>query len=171
MIKLLNILNEGWYSESDTNGLLKKLHFAESEVEFEKLKKQLMKSTGWDEDDFEYTFRKFRKSIGFPDKYLDDLYIPDMIGLYVSANDKYYNWNSKNSPGLSIKPVWNKQKYKQWLKSNNTSGETSMEDSADFAQNAKYEPGLIDFVKNMISRDGGDETPLERIQWDIENYW
>jgi len=36
------------------------------------------------------------------------------------------------------------------------------------ARNAKFEPGLIEYVRNMIRREGGDETPLERIQWDIE---
>ena len=35
------------------------------------------------------------------------------------------------------------------------------------AQNAKNEPGLIDWVKRNAVYD---ETPLERIQWDIESY-
>jgi hypothetical protein len=36
------------------------------------------------------------------------------------------------------------------------------------AQNAKNERGLIDYVKKQIRSNGGDESPLERIQWDIE---
>jgi len=38
------------------------------------------------------------------------------------------------------------------------------------AKNALREPKLINYVKKMIQNHGENESPLERIQWDIENY-
>lgn len=162
-------LNESW----DTERLLHKLHFTETEKDYEIAKNALKKATGWDDDDVDYSFKKFRKEIGFPDKYIDDLYDLNSVGLYVWANNKYFNWLEKYypKPVEKAKSLWDKRKYEKWLKSQNTSGETDIEDSADFAYNAKFVPGLIDYVKNVIKRNGGDETPLQRIQWDIESYW
>ena len=40
------------------------------------------------------------------------------------------------------------------------------ENAFDMAQNAKNEPGLIDWVKKSFR----GEDPLQRVQWDIEGY-
>lgn len=61
---------------------------------------------------------------------------------------------------------WNAREYKNWIKS--MQGNGGRNHSHDMAQNANHEPGLIDFVKKQIRKDYGDESPLERIQWDIE---
>ena len=46
-------------------------------------------------------------------------------------------------------------------------GDGGADNAYDMAQNAKFEPGLIDWVKRNVAYD---ETPLERIQYDIEAY-
>lgn len=58
---------------------------------------------------------------------------------------------------------WTVSLYKQWIK--DMAGNGGKNHSYDMAQNAIHEPGLIAFVtKQMVN----GETPLERIQWDIE---
>lgn len=72
-----------------------------------------------------------------------------------------------------VPSLWNRRKYDKWVKEMSWREETGDdEDYNDFAyemaQNAQYEPGLVDYISNVIKREGGDEDPLERIQWDIE---
>jgi len=62
------------------------------------------------------------------------------------------------------KTAWNASKYNKWIKSMASNG--GAENAFDMAQNAKSEPGLLDYVKK---NNPGDD-PLERIQWDIEAY-
>ena len=50
------------------------------------------------------------------------------------------------------------------------SGNGGANHASDIAQNAEHEDGLIDYVKKQIKKNYGDESPLERIQWDIEMY-
>lgn len=73
-------------------------------------------------------------------------------------------WNK----GQKSSPQWNAQKYKQWIRDNASNG--GAENSWDMAQNAKHTPGLIAYVRKQIDKNWGDESPLERIQWDIEAY-
>lgn len=61
---------------------------------------------------------------------------------------------------------WNDREYKKWIKDMASNG--GKNHAYDMAQNAKHEPGLIQYVQKQIKRNYGDETPLERIQWDIE---
>ena len=63
---------------------------------------------------------------------------------------------------------WNKTRYNKWIKDSASGGGAN--NAWDMAKNAKYENGLIDYVKKEIKKNYGSETPLERIQWDIESY-
>lgn len=69
-----------------------------------------------------------------------------------------------------IPSLWNKKKYQSWIK--DMSWYEGDEEPGNFgyemAQNASHENGLIDYVNNVIKREGGDENALDRIQWDIE---
>lgn len=87
--------------------------------------------------------------------------------------------NSKvpKEKGPRVPSLWNRRKYDKWIKEmswREKADDDNDEEYADFgyemAQNAKYEPGLIDYVRNVIKREYGDESPLERIQWDIERH-
>ena len=62
------------------------------------------------------------------------------------------------------KTAWNTSKYNKWIKSMASNG--GAENAFDMAQNAKSNPGLLDYVKK---NNPGDD-PLQRIQWDIEAY-
>ncbi len=62
---------------------------------------------------------------------------------------------------------WNDREYKKWIKS--MQGNGGRNHSFDMAQNARHEKGLLQFVQKQIRKNYGDETPLERIQWDIES--
>jgi len=88
-----------------------------------------------------------------------------------------YKWLKKQGIDIDAKKVpkapkpkktstWNAKTYQRWIK--DMSGDGGARHAADMAQNAKYERGLLDYVKKKIKKDWGDETPLERIQWDIE---
>lgn len=59
---------------------------------------------------------------------------------------------------------WNQKKYDKWLE--DVASNDGWKNAFDMAQNAKYEPGLIDWVENEFP---GDDA-LQRIQWDIEAF-
>lgn len=59
---------------------------------------------------------------------------------------------------------WNQKKYDQWLEDVASNG--GAENAFDMAQNAEFEPGLIDWVKKEFPYDDA----LQRIQWDIEAF-
>ena len=63
------------------------------------------------------------------------------------------------------KTAWNIRKYNKWIKDMSSNGGAN--NAYDMAQNAKHENGLLDFVRKSVVH--GEESPLERIQWDIEN--
>jgi len=69
-------------------------------------------------------------------------------------------------------PIWNKAKYNKWVKEMSwyEGDEVPGDYGYEMAQNAIFVGGLIDYVRNIIKREGGYEHPLERIQWDIEAY-
>lgn len=62
---------------------------------------------------------------------------------------------------------WNDRSYRKWIKDQQGNG--GRNHSHDMAQNAKHEKGLIQYVQKQIRKNYGDESPLERIQWDIES--
>ena len=59
---------------------------------------------------------------------------------------------------------WNQKKYDQWLEDDASNG--GAENAFDMAQNAEFEPGLIDWVKKEFPYDDA----YQRIQWDIEAF-
>ena len=59
---------------------------------------------------------------------------------------------------------WSSSKYNKWIK--DAASEGGADNAYDMAQNAKQHPGLMEFVKKKMVYN--EETPLERIQWDIE---
>lgn len=59
---------------------------------------------------------------------------------------------------------WNQKKYDKWLE--DVASNDGWRNAFDMAQNAKYEPGLIDWVEKEFP---GDDA-LQRIQWDIEAF-
>lgn len=70
--------------------------------------------------------------------------------------------------GYKQKVKWNQASYKKVIKDFASGG--GARHAFDMAQNVALEPGIVDFVTKMIKGYGGDETPMERIQWDIESY-
>lgn len=79
---------------------------------------------------------------------------------------KKYETAVKNAPKPTPKVKWNARKYDAWIKSVASNG--GAEHAFDMAQNAKMEPGLIDYVRATSRKNFRDEDPMERIQWDIE---
>jgi len=67
-------------------------------------------------------------------------------------------------------PLWNKKNYNQWIKDMAwfEGDEGDGDYGYEMAQNATHENGLLDYVSNVIKKQGGDEDPMERIQRDIE---
>ena len=59
---------------------------------------------------------------------------------------------------------WNQKKYDKWLE--DVASNDGWKNAFDMAQNAKYEPGLIDWVEKEFP---GDDA-FQRIQWDIEAF-
>ena len=59
---------------------------------------------------------------------------------------------------------WNLKKYNQWLEDVASNG--GWENAYDMAQNAKHEPGLLDWAKKEFR----GEDVMQRIQWDIEAF-
>lgn len=137
-MKLIKIITES-DSRASVDELLKKAHFAKTDQELDKIKILLKKETGWDDDDVEYELQRFKK-----------------------ANKNMVDPSFKQA-GMSVSNIkWNNSTYQKWLKQQ--TGNTGIENSSDMARNAKNEPGLIDYVRNVIKGEGGDESPLERIQ-------
>jgi len=74
-------------------------------------------------------------------------------------------------PNVEVKKEWNEESYDKWVEEMSFGYEESGKDNDygyEMAQNAKREKGLLRYIRYKIREDGGDETPLERIQWDIE---
>lgn len=166
LILFEQFVNEGY----DIDLHIATLHYATNKDSFEKLLKELMKKTSWNRSDALYMLDKFRKRIGYDglkDKYWDseeDLpYNPRKI----QKSD--LNLLLKVSPSKAVpNKKWNEGMYKKWIK--NMADNGGADNAYDMAQNAKFEPGLLDYVKSMIKKYGGDESPYDRIQWDIETY-
>jgi len=105
-------------------------------------------------DDADYALKKFRQQMRG--------YKGDPIGVYDPSKDTYKAKAPKQV--VADKPNWNQKKYDRWI--DDVSSNEGWRNAYDMAQNANYEPGLIDWVKKNVVFN--DETPLERIQYDIE---
>lgn len=109
--------------------------------------------------DADYELKRFRKSINYGNGTDVNVFIPDSYDAMTSK--------LMNGPHQKARPKvnWNDRKYEEWIDS--VAAEGGAQNAFDMAQNAKMEPGLIDWVKkNRL--EFGDVTPLERIQYDIE---
>lgn len=150
-------LNEGWgYNE------LLAIHFETDPKKQEELKKAYGKKTGAMSssaqiDSANYALKKLRKEINYDDKGTDvDVFLP---GSYSAAISTLGNGPHKKV----VKPKsWNQREYDKWIK--DMAGNDGWKHAYDMAQNAKLEPGLIDWVR----KNNRGEDPLQRIQWDIE---
>ena len=118
-------------------------------------------------EDAEYQLRKFRKKI----KYWNGNKRDQEWAEGVFAGPDHYN-TVKSTLGAGPhakkkkKIRWTEKKYDEWIESVAAHG--GAEHAFDMAQNAKMEPGLVDWVKKNRLAYFGDVTPLERIQYDIE---
>ena len=139
------------------------IHFEIDPLQQEKLKIAYGKSTGEvglknQIEAADYMLKKFRKENKFGDGSYVGIFLPN----------SYDAIHSKLGNGPHTKVIkhksWNKKEYDKWCK--DYAGNGGAEHAFDMAQNAKNEPGLIDWVRK--NNPGSD--PLQVIQWAIEAY-
>ena len=107
----------------------------------------------------EYSLRRFRKEIGY-DKTGEDLGV-FKPGSYMAATSKLGDGPHKKAVA---KVKWNRKKYDQWLE--DVASNDGWRNAFDMAQNAKHEPGLLQWAKKEFR----GEDVMQRIQWDIEAF-
>ena len=109
----------------------------------------------------EYSLKRFRKEVKYGDGTYLGVFIPGSYDAAVSSL-------GDGPHAKKVKKVnWNQRKYDKWISDLTYDNDGGGQDSSygfEMAQNAKFEPGLIAFVK----RSNRGEDPLQRIQWDIE---
>ena len=158
---ILESVNEGKFD--GIADLVKALHFETDPKTAEEKKIAIGKSQGEytkkkQIEGGEYSLRRFRKEIKFGDGTYLGVFLP---GSYDAATSTLGDGPHKKA----VKKIkWNQKKYDQWLEDMAANG--GADNAFDMAQNAKNEPGLIDWVKKEFR---GDDA-LQRIQWDIEGY-
>jgi len=106
-----------------------------------------------------YSLRRFRKEIKY-DKTGKDLGV-FKPGSYMAATSKLGDGPHKKAVA---KVKWNRKKYDQWLE--DVASNDGWRNAFDMAQNAKHEPGLLQWAKKEFR----GEDPMQRIQWDIEAF-
>tara|TARA_Y100001972_G_C7629395_1_gene315857 strand:- start:172 stop:696 length:525 start_codon:yes stop_codon:yes gene_type:complete len=171
MIKLKDLLFEDYDKMMDrkygkdrdyTNIEIRDIHFQTDPDELEQMKLAFGYKMGGITprekiSDADYELKRFRKKIKYGDGKDVGVFQPDTPA---SFNSKLMNGpHTKKQPRVN----WNDRKYEEWIESVAANG--GAENAFDMAQNAKMEPGLIDWVKKNLVYN---ETPLERIQYDIE---
>ena len=161
-------VNEGKFD--GIGDLVKSLHFEMDPKTAEEKKIELGKRQGEvtkrkQIEGGNYSLRRFRKEI----KYWDGNKRDQEWAEGVFAGPDHYNTvKSTLGAGIHAKPAkkvrWNQRKYDQWLE--DVASNDGWKNAFDMAQNAQFEPGLIDWVgKNFRGDD-----PMQRIQWDIEAF-
>jgi hypothetical protein len=149
-------------NESIDESKIEDLHFETDPDRLEGMKIEFGSSFGGVTDhekieDAEYQLKKFRKKIKYGDGKNTEAFIP---GSYDASTSKLGDGPHAKK---KKKTRWTEKKYNEWIESVAANG--GAEHAFDMAQNAKNEPGLVDWVKKNLTYD---ETPLERIQYDIE---
>ena len=158
--EVANVLKEYGYQDD-----IKAIHFETDPAKQEQLKRAYGKKTGAMSSSSQiaaadYALAKYRKDIKYEQGAVNAGYVgPFMPGSFSAAMSTM--GNGPHSKKIS----WNQREYDKWIKS--MAGDGGADNAYDMAQNAKFEPGLIDWVKRNAVYD---ETPLERIQYDIEAY-
>ena len=154
-------VNESIFSFKTDN--IEQLHFETNPKKAELMKIELGKSQGEINkrkqiESGEYSLRLFRKKIKYGNGKDVGVFLP---GSYDAVTSKLGDGPHKKA----VKKVkWTQKKYDQWLEDMASNG--GARNAFDMAQNAKNEPGLIDWVKKNFRGD----KPLQRIQWDIEAF-
>jgi len=156
-------LNESLLNEAYSDPV-RDIHFEIDPVQQEKLKIAYGKSTGEigiknQIEAADYMLKKFRKEIKFGDGSYLGVFLP---GSYDANNSKLGDGPHTKAKRPAVR--WNKKEYEKWCKA--YAGNGGAEHAFDMAQNAKNEPGLIDWVR----KNNPGEDPLQVIQWEIENY-
>jgi hypothetical protein len=106
----------------------------------------------------EYSLRRFRKEIKYGDGKDLGVFIP---GSYDAATSTLGDGPHKKA----VKTVrWNRKKYDQWIE--DVASNDGWKNAFDMAQNAKHEPGLLQWAKKEFR----GEDVMQRIQWDIEAF-
>ena len=161
---ILESVNEGKFD--GIADLVKSLHFETDPKTAEEKKIAIGKSQGEytkkkQIEGGEYSLRRFRKEIKFGDGTYLGVFLP---GSYDAATSTL----GDGPHAKKVKKVkWNQKKYDQWCKDLAYDNDGDGQDSSygyEMAQNAKNEPGLLDWIKKNFR----GEDPLQRIQWDIE---
>ena len=106
----------------------------------------------------EYSLRRFRKEIKYGDGKDLGVFIP---GCYDAAT---YTLGDGPHKKAVKKVKWNRKKYDQWIE--DVASNDGWKNAFDMAQNAKHEPGLLQWAKKEFR----GEDVMQRIQWDIEAF-
>jgi len=152
------------YEEAVLENAVRDLHFETDPEKAEELKIELGASQGEvtrrkQIEGGEYSLRRFRKEIKY-DTTGEDLGV-FKPGSYMAATSKLGDGPHKKA----VKKVkWNQKKYNQWLE--DVASNDGWRNAYDMAQNAKHEPGLLDWAKKEFR----GEDVMQRIQWDIEAF-
>ena len=158
--EVAHVLKEYGYQDD-----IKVIHFETDPDKQEQLKKAYGKKTGAMSSSkqieaADYALAKYRKDI----KYEQGAVNKDYVGPFQPHSFSAASSTIGNGPHST--PVkWNQKLYAKWIK--DMAGDGGADNAYDMAQNAKHEPGLIDWVKRNVAYG---EKPLDRIQWDIEAY-
>ena len=143
--------------------LTKALHFETDSKKAEEMKIELGKKQGEvtrrkQIEGGEYSLRRFRKEIKYGDGKDLGVFLP---GSYAAATSSLGDGpHTKRAP----KVRWNQKKYAKWLE--DVASNDGWKNAFDMAQNAKHEPGLLDWAKKQFR----GEDVMQRIQWDIEAF-
>lgn len=142
---------------------IKDVHFQTDADELEKMKLaygyRLGGMTNREKiEDAEYELRRYRKTIKYGNGKEVGVFLP---GSYDAATSTLGDGPHKKA----VKKIkWNQKMYDQWLE--DVASNDGWKNASDMAQNAKNEPGLIDWVK----KNNRGEDAMQRIQWDIEAF-
>jgi hypothetical protein len=159
---ILESVNEGKFD--GIADLVKSLHFEMDPKTAEEKKIELGKRQGEVSrrkqiEGGEYSLRRFRKEIKY-DETGEDLGV-FKPGSYMAATSILGDGPHKKA----VKKVrWNRKKYDQWIE--DMAANDGWKNAFDMAQNAKHEPGLLQWAKKEFR----GEDVMQRIQWDIEGY-
>lgn len=169
MIKLKDLLIEATYE----NSRIIKIANSTNKGEIDKIKK-ILKNAEWTTAEINDAVKRAKEIIKKEEEEKEKA----KLQTYEALPRKQKDWNYDQATSKEFTNAradwvkkfgtksWNDRTYNKWIKDVASNG--GKNHSYDMAQNAKYEQGLLQFVKKQIKIDYGDETPLERIQWDIE---
>ena len=159
--EVAHVLKEYGYQDD-----IKAIHFETDPDKQEQLKKAYGKKTGAMSSSkqleaADYALAKYRKDIKYDNGKSGNAGSTDV---FIPSSSMAAFSTAGNGPHSKTKR-WNQREYAKWIK--DMSGDGGADNAYDMAQNAKNEPGLIDWVKRNVAYG---EKPLDRIQWDIEAY-